>query len=292
MRSAFILVVIAATAALISARLYGDDSAYPSETISETSTGERERPTSVPTKGTGGWRAYKESKRAEYEKWLAQLEIRRASLGPLERLAIQSDFNPPEREAILSYRFTSTEKLQSMLRDPQWSEHWAAIAVTIAMVADKKSANDLMEFIGNGNAPAGAENEFNRARYVAVGALRHVLVDQNIPEVVTFLEQLADQGSAQSLDVSRGISAADVRTTALFALSSVGSDASIAALERIRDRAKQRVDRQQITPASVGSGTGIGPGDELARVEKYLEDARRRQAGLPPQPPKEGDPIE
>lgn len=178
----------------------------------------------------------REAKRNVYS---ARLEQRREAMGDLERLADRPGWHhAPTWEEIMPYRFGDVSKLRAMLIDPDFCEHWSVIVATIAKVADRKAAISLIDFIKRPDFPPGFQYEHSsqKARVDAVGALSFVEYEQNLPEVLEFLEQLSDDGYVKSLGFpSHEIPA--VRNLAAVSLSVIASDQSIAILEKLKDRA-------------------------------------------------------
>jgi len=227
-----------------------------------------------------------DSKRAEHLKYLENLDSRTAGFSPLERLAVRRDLNPPTSSEVAPFRFSGTRKLEQMLLDPAWVKHWWPIAVTIAMAADEKESHRLLEFIQSGDTVAGFEKQSLEARFAALGALHHVVVDQNVPAVISFLESLTHLDYAAGLAVSKGYSPLAVKKLAEDVLAKIGTDETIAILQASKSRAESEAGQNEVQTADGSSHY------EIERLTSLIENAKRHQAGLPPAPLKDGDPIQ
>lgn len=215
----------------------------------------------------------------------ARLDLKRESMTELERIAVKDGaFDAPKKEEIMPYRFEDVTRLQSMLSDPQWSSSWRRIATTIGMAADKKAALGLVEFIKNGPLPEGYEARASAIRLGAITALAHTIVDQDIPEVLEFLQRLTDSEYAQSLNLGHAVPADSVRYNAYLALAAAATDESLAILEGLLNGAQAKKARMSVQGISVGGAESSKPNETAARdirmLEQYLEFGKRRRAGL------------
>lgn len=228
-----------------------------------------------------------QAKKERRDKMKVELSEKRAHLGELERLAVPfGAYVSASREDLLPYRFSDASKLQSMLRDPEWSYYWVKIAAAISIIADKKAALDLIEFIKSTDAPEGYEREWDEARASAIAALGYTLIDQDLPEVLEFLEKLDGNRFAESLKIDDSRSP---QTQAYGALSIAATDDSVALLESLLDRKEAAIASQTVQPLSVGGQQNKDRKRDDHRIDmikKSLNDAKRKRARIEPEPSK------
>lgn len=226
-----------------------------------------------------------EARRTEHLKYLESLDARTAGFTPLERLALSKDLNPPAFSDVVPYRFSGTDKLEQLLADPAWVKHWWPIAVTIAMAANEKEADWLISFIQSDETVPGLEKQSLEAKFASLGALHYVVVDQSAPSVMAFLRSLTNTEYTSSLAVSRGYSPLAVKKLAEDVLALIATDEAIAILQSSKADAEGDAARSRLQ-ASDGDAAY-----ELKRLASLIDNAKRRQAGLPLEPPATGDPT-
>lgn len=225
----------------------------------------------------------------ERDRLKSDLEAKRAHLGELERIAVPFGGNiRASREDLLPYRFSDASKLQSMLRDPEWSDYWVKIAAAISVVADKEAALDLIDFIENSDAPEGHEDDWNDARASAIAALGYTLIDQDLPEVLAFLEKMDDDSYAESLNIG---SSRRPQVKAYAALHLAATDDSVALLEKLLNRKKAEQKGKVVKALSASDERKEVPDDhasyEIRKIDWFLNDAKRERAGIEPEPSNE-----
>lgn len=222
---------------------------------------------------------------SEHKKAIEGLKAKLEELGELERLAIPiGAWRGATREQLLPYRFSDVTKLQSMLRDPEWKNQWHHIAAAIAIVADKKAALELVEFVKSPAASSDHRKEWNKARSTAVAALGYTLINQDIPEVLEFIERLADDKYAESLKLGNSQKA---QLGAYATLYLAATDDSIALLENILDRKIAEKENKTVQALSIGeqpdSNSSNKTNKQIRMLEMYLNDAKRVRAGVSPE---------
>lgn len=244
--------------------------------------------------GAAAMREARSADRAKAKKWLEQ---KRDNLNEFERLALPLDFSSPDREEILPYRFNDTSKLRTMLRDPKWASYWESIALAVGMAADEKAALDLMAYVKT-PAPATVHKRYeDRGRLRAIVALGYTLVDQDVPEVLQFLEQLTDSSYAQSLKFSEKRSARTARINAYHALSVAATDEAIGILETRKDEFDKSKQNGLVQSLATGehppSNVEKAMNGEFTLIDHYLDYARKKRAGLSGQSEnsEDGDPV-
>lgn len=219
----------------------------------------------------------------EHKKYVDWLAIQKSGMSPLQQLALQDDLDSPNFSDVLPYRYSDTTLLEEMLEDPQWVKHWPAIAVTIAMAADENAANRLLGFISTRDAMKGYEGEAQHARFAALTGLQYTLTDQQVPEVMALLAALTDRKYAEGLDISKKYTANGVKKITEIVLSKVASDEAISILIKNRNAVSSATGQVQLLSTDNTK--------ELTRINALIENAERRQSGLPPEPLKDGDAV-
>lgn len=210
------------------------------------------------------------------------LEEKRAKLGELERLAVSS-WSAPSAEDLAPYRFQDTSRLQQMLKDKDWVHSWSPIMITIATVANKKDTLWLIDYIRDSNVPTGYERVANEVRLSAIGSLSRTTIDQDIPEVIDFLKKLTDKNYVKSLNFSHRATVTNVRQRAFLALGLIGSDESIAILEKVKQQTEASLQKSEIQPFSTTNAPDSQKSDladDLSLLKNYLKEAHKRRAEL------------
>lgn len=216
---------------------------------------------------------------------VAGMELKRESLTELERLAVpMGSLDAPTRESVLPYRFEDVSRLLSMLYDPEWSTHWRSITTTIGMAADKEAALELIEYIKSDQVPVVRGREDKYAQLQAITALGHTLIDQDVPEVLAFLENLTSEEYARALAVADKASVQHVRSKAIMALGVAATDEAMTILERLIDEARAERSQASVQAFSVDrveSGDNEAtPDNDIELLEMYLDYAKGGRAGM------------
>lgn len=211
------------------------------------------------------------------EEWQTKIE----TLSGLERIAVDNA-GLPRLQNILPYRFNNASQLQSMLRDPQWATDWSKIATTIAVIADKKTALDLITFIKDSNAPAGYEWDWRRARLRAVRMLGNTLIDQDIPEVLVFLEALTDPEYIKTLNFGNTSVNRTVRYNAYYTLSIAQDKRAVAILEKRKTLLSAKNKEVEFQILSTDTPRDKELDKEIESIDAYLETAQELLTQTPP----------
>lgn len=229
-------------------------------------------------------RAKQNANAQKYEADQVKRNDKRQGMTEIERFAVREVYGPPRREEVLPYRFDSVTRLMSMLSDPLWSSNWGNIIITVAMAADKKAALELIEFIKNEPLPAGFEARASYARLRGIAALGYATVDQDIPEVLEFLQRLTDSEYVASLNAGPRVSADVVRRHAYMSLAAAATDESMAILEKLLSGAQSKTVKISAQTHSAGLTHTSKPDKVLEKdiqlLEMYMDFAKKRQAGL------------
>lgn len=74
------------------------------------------------------------------------------------------------------------------------------------MTTDKKGTDRLIKLIQSGQTTPGYEKPEMEAKFAALGALHYAVVDQDVPNVMSFFKPLTDVDNATKLAVSTAYS--------------------------------------------------------------------------------------
>lgn len=199
-------------------------------------------------------------------------KIESANLGPLEPYITGVFMHGFDWSKLKQYEYMNTEPLFRLLDDPDWALHWDNVVAVIGAIADKKAAENLLEYIKIDKIEGKPYRHFMEAKSDSIAALGTTIQRGAYPEGIDFLKAHVIPGTwRQTL---KNLNLSETRENRLhnqtiIVLSSIGTDEAVETLTKARDHMEEEYRKKHRQ-----AGTKQDLKNHLRLIDFYIEKAK------------------